>query len=222
MRRNLLCGSLLSVVLAAFAAAQTTNPTRTATAKTAAATTTPAISSSPTTGSIGHGAHGQLRASLHWAHKLLVEADHDYDGHRARAAHEVHRALEELDGHHHPKTTVTSGAVASATAPSVRRTAASSAINTGKSVAPSVHRAVAASPVNTGKSVAPQTTAPTGHAGTAATAAHHEPQAISDAQLRKAREILRMAAAETRAHHPHAHGHVVEAIAEIDRALAIK
>jgi 5S rRNA maturation endonuclease (ribonuclease M5) len=35
---------------------------------------------------------------LHKAHKLLVLADHDYDGHRARAAEEVHKALKEL-GH---------------------------------------------------------------------------------------------------------------------------
>jgi hypothetical protein len=32
----------------------------------------------------------------------LTHADHDYDGHRAKAAEEVHKALKEL-GHHHKK-----------------------------------------------------------------------------------------------------------------------
>lgn len=43
--------------------------------------------------------------SLRQAHRLLVEADHDYDGHRARAAEEVHKAIRELEGkkHHPPK-----------------------------------------------------------------------------------------------------------------------
>jgi hypothetical protein len=38
---------------------------------------------------------------LHRAHHLLVEADHDYGGHRAKAAEEVHKALKEL-GHAKP------------------------------------------------------------------------------------------------------------------------
>ena len=38
---------------------------------------------------------------LHKAHHLLAEADHDYGGHRAKAAEEVHKALKEL-GHAKP------------------------------------------------------------------------------------------------------------------------
>ena len=38
--------------------------------------------------------------TLKSAERLLVTADHDYDGHRALAAEEVHRALAEL-GHRH-------------------------------------------------------------------------------------------------------------------------
>jgi hypothetical protein len=34
------------------------------------------------------------------AHHLLVEAIHDYDGHRAKAAHEVHKAMKELGYEH--------------------------------------------------------------------------------------------------------------------------
>ena len=37
-----------------------------------------------------------LAESLKSAHKLLVEADHDYKGHRAKAAERVHAALKEL------------------------------------------------------------------------------------------------------------------------------
>jgi hypothetical protein len=45
----------------------------------------------------------ELVQELRAAHKLLTEADHDYDGHRARAAEAVHRAIKELAGNHHPK-----------------------------------------------------------------------------------------------------------------------
>ncbi len=41
--------------------------------------------------------------NLRQAHRLLVEADHDYDGHRARAAEEVHKAIRELEGKHQAK-----------------------------------------------------------------------------------------------------------------------
>ncbi len=46
--------------------------------------------------------HAELE-SLRQAHRLLVEADHDYDGHRAKAAEAVHKAIKELEGKHHGK-----------------------------------------------------------------------------------------------------------------------
>ena len=46
--------------------------------------------------------HAEVIKILRHAHRLLVIADHDYDGHRAKAAAEVHKALKEL-GYHHPK-----------------------------------------------------------------------------------------------------------------------
>ena len=51
-------------------------------------------------------AHATIMGELRTAHKLLAEADRDYDGHRAKAAEEVHNALKELGyhHHHHPKT----------------------------------------------------------------------------------------------------------------------
>jgi len=42
----------------------------------------------------------ELIQELRSAHKLLAEADHDYDGHRAKAAAEVHKAIKELEGKH--------------------------------------------------------------------------------------------------------------------------
>jgi Skp family chaperone for outer membrane proteins len=46
--------------------------------------------------------HEELIQTLRAAHRLLLAADHDYDGHRAKAAEEVHKALKEL-GYHHKK-----------------------------------------------------------------------------------------------------------------------
>jgi hypothetical protein len=45
----------------------------------------------------------ELLKELHAAHKLLAEADRDYDGHRAKAALEVHKAIKELGGRLHLK-----------------------------------------------------------------------------------------------------------------------
>ena len=45
------------------------------------------------------------------AHQLLVVADHDYDGHRALAAREVHKALMELG---HKQSDAVTGAVGAA------------------------------------------------------------------------------------------------------------
>jgi len=52
----------------------------------------------------------ELIQELRSAHKLLAEADRDYDGHRAKAAAEVHKAIKELEGKHagkkpHPGST---------------------------------------------------------------------------------------------------------------------
>ena len=44
---------------------------------------------------------------LHEVVLLLNEANHDYDGHRAKAVHEVHNAIHALHPHHkHPGVTV--------------------------------------------------------------------------------------------------------------------
>jgi hypothetical protein len=56
--------------------------------------------------------------SLRQAHHLLVRADHDYDGHRAKAAEEVAKALRDL-GYHHKKTVTTTPAAAVVTNPTV-------------------------------------------------------------------------------------------------------
>ncbi len=86
MRRNLFggLGLSISVFLGALSLASLAS---------AQATTTPATPS----------AHAQLLKTLRQAHHLLVNADHDYDGHRAKAAEEVHKAIKELEGKHHGK-----------------------------------------------------------------------------------------------------------------------
>ena len=85
MRRQLNCviGLAISMSfagLASTAAAQTTNAV------------TPATSS----------ANAALIKTLREAHHLLAHADKDYDGHRAKAAEAVHKALKDL-GYHHKK-----------------------------------------------------------------------------------------------------------------------
>jgi hypothetical protein len=54
----------------------------------------------PTKSSVAaHAGVGKIIKELHLTHKLLEEADHDYDGHRAKAAHEVHEAIHALMAH---------------------------------------------------------------------------------------------------------------------------
>jgi hypothetical protein len=55
----------------------------------------------------GQSSNSGVAQALRSAHALLVQADHDYDGHRAKAAEEVHKALAEL-GHHHHRCSTTS------------------------------------------------------------------------------------------------------------------
>jgi hypothetical protein len=69
------------------------------------------VATPPAAGTAKHA----VMESLRQAHRLLVEADHDYDGHRAKAAEAVHRAIRELEGKHHGKK-VQSGSVAGAAA----------------------------------------------------------------------------------------------------------
>ena len=54
------------------------------------------------TASAQETANAELIKTLASAHMLLVSADYDYNGHRAKAAKEVHNTLEEL-GYHHKK-----------------------------------------------------------------------------------------------------------------------
>lgn len=44
--------------------------------------------------------HAAVLSQLHAAHSLLIRADHDYNGNRAKAAHEVTQAIHALTGHH--------------------------------------------------------------------------------------------------------------------------
>jgi hypothetical protein len=60
------------------------------------------LAATRTTGQTANtAAHAAMIEDLKKAHRLLDEADHDYDGHRVKAAEEVHKALKELG--HNPK-----------------------------------------------------------------------------------------------------------------------
>jgi hypothetical protein len=68
----------------------------------------------------------QVMQALKVAHKLLSEADHDYQGHRHLAAEEVHKAIDEL-GHHHHKSAIMIGSTASGILVATPKNAAHSA-----------------------------------------------------------------------------------------------
>ena len=53
-------------------------------------------------GGKGKGDNTQIVEELHHVVKLLNEADRDYDGHRAKAVEEVHKAIKALDAKHKP------------------------------------------------------------------------------------------------------------------------
>jgi hypothetical protein len=70
--------------------------------------------------------HSQVMQALKAAHKLLSEADHDYQGHRHLAVEEVHKAIEELGRHHH-KSAIVIGSTASGVLVATPKNAAHSA-----------------------------------------------------------------------------------------------
>ena len=69
---------------------------------------------------VGLGSTGVVR-QLRAAHKLLAEADRDYNGQRARAAEEVRKAIEELSGGREAKTTTTNTLAAKAIESAIKR-----------------------------------------------------------------------------------------------------
>ena len=151
----------------------------------------------PTGVASGHGTgHGHMREALRTAHRLLAEADHDYSGHRAKAAQHVHLAMEDL-GHHHHATGVAAGST----------TGAGPATGAAKGIA---------------KGAVPGVAAPGKVAG-AGTAAHHESQANSDRQLREAGMILQKVLGHMNAtKHPRARANIQMALSEIGTALSVK
>lgn len=52
-------------------------------------------------GNANNNAYSQTVTALHQAHTLLANADHDYNGHRAKAAEHISHAIRELGGQHH-------------------------------------------------------------------------------------------------------------------------
>lgn len=214
MRWNPVCQFGLSIAvcltglsLASWAAAQTavTPPSKTTTTTPPAkhSATAPATGSTAplTTGTGKHGGHSGVGEELRRAHHLLVHADHDYDGHRAKAAHAVHMALEELGHHHHHSSTSgTSSTPITSSAPTA-----------GSKLASGAKSAVSTKPA-AGTAAVPRAA----HSGSSG---GHESQAASDTQLREAEHLLQASLMKISTRHPGAAAHVKHAIAEINVAL---
>jgi hypothetical protein len=130
--------------------------------------------------------------ALQSAHTLLLQADRDYDGHRALAANEVEKALKGIGRH-------TAAKVPAATPANPPATANPSTTAKPATTAPSSKRAAAA-----------------------AARAEREAQSNSDAQLRQAQLLLQQALMHVNARHPKLAANVQAAIGEINTALAIK
>jgi hypothetical protein len=84
-----------------------TPPTKTATAS-AKPTTTPVAAQPKSTGEPHH--YAQVLSELHQAKHLLDHANHTYNGHRAKADHEIGKAIHILHHEHHKKGTTTAKA----------------------------------------------------------------------------------------------------------------
>jgi hypothetical protein len=129
-------------------------------------------------------ATAEIVNALKSAHQLLVAADGDYNGNRALAAKEVHKALMELEHRKNP-------ALAQPGAP----------VNTAGGAAGAAAKKAAS---------------------TSGQKAGREAQAVSDAQLRQAQQLLQGALSHVNARHPKAAVNVQAAIGHITTALAIK
>jgi hypothetical protein len=152
------------------------------------------------------------------AHRLLAEADHDYSGHRAKAAHHVHLALEDL-GHHHSH--YATGAATGSTTSAGPATGAAKGIAKGAVPGVAATGKVVPGVAATGKVV--PGVAVTGKVAGAGTAAHHESQAVSDRQLREAGTILQKVLGHMNAtKHPRARANIQMALSEIGTALSVK
>jgi hypothetical protein len=68
--------------------------------------------------------HGQVLSELHQAKHLLDHANHTYNGHRAKADHEIHKAIHILHPEHHKKSTAASSTAAKTAAKSTTPTKA--------------------------------------------------------------------------------------------------
>ncbi len=89
MRSNWSCGTGAMALLVGLAVATASW-----------AQSTPPSQGQPPTQGQHKGERGKLIEELRAAHRLLDEANHDYDGHRAKAAHEVHKAIKDLAYQH--------------------------------------------------------------------------------------------------------------------------
>ena len=194
MRRNLACGISLSILivlagldLASAAPAMTTHKGR---------------GHRATSAGTNQSADTQTVGALQTALKLLTVADHDYDGHRAKAAHEVHQALVEMHPHYHHNTS-------SASSTKVLSAAQKKAVaqkKTANGGPPAVHEDQTTSDSQLRQAQQLLQGASTGLNANHSTVATHSTAAKHSKT----------------GNHPKAAAHVAAAIAEINTALAIK
>lgn len=83
------------------------------------------VASSASVAQAAKGQKVEVLDQLRSAHKLLASADHDYDGRRAKAMEEIHKAIHEIEGKHKKivttTTPVTTTPAVVATTPKVKK-----------------------------------------------------------------------------------------------------
>jgi len=144
-------------------------------------------------------------AALRTAHQLLAQAKHDYEGHRAKAMHEIHQAIHAMLPNHAKPANGNTTAKGAGSTPNG---------TTGAGTPPNGTKG--AGNTTNGTKTPNQGAGGTGAAG-------KETQAQSDALLKKAQQILQTVHGQMGGkHHAKAKGLVQAAIQHLNTALEIR
>ena len=153
-------------------------------------------------------------AELNTTIKLLQAADHDYQGHRAQAIHDIHQAIHALHPTAKNNKSSTKG----------KQVAGKNNIAKGKNLAkkPSViGKNLAKKPSVKGKNLAKKPSVK-GKNSAKGKGANKEPQAVSDAQLKQAISQLNTVRGQLKAAPPAALKSIQAAVKQLQVALTIK
>jgi hypothetical protein len=155
----------------------------------------------------GQGGKKNEISTLRKAKKLLEEAKHDYKGHRARAMHAIHEAIQELEQHgqnQHARNSQAGSATAGRSA-------------SGHSSGDAHHAASGAGSTNHNNgTLHRQATSTKQSPGAQLT------QADSDSHLRSAQQLLMQAQTQMSGKHAGAANHIQVALTEVQQALQVK